>query len=169
MGQEEGLRGCLFDKFLPKAFKGCGKEIAQEQIAQALSFQNFLAPNRSTLPLSLGFQAEILRMPLFGKLINHLPSNGIFLLGPIELNDSILWPTFRLSTITSRAPPRLPPPACAQRANTPGSFLDHLALACLEIFRSVRRTLGLLADRLESCPRNSCATGVLPFFQHPLA
>src|ERR1700733_9696661 len=41
----------------------------------------------------MGFQAEILRMPLFGKLINHLPGNGIFLLGPIELKDGILWPT----------------------------------------------------------------------------
>jgi hypothetical protein len=43
-------------------------------------------------------------------------------------------------------PPRFPPPACAQRANTPGSFLNHLALTCLEIFRSVRRTAGLCSN-----------------------
>ena len=32
MGQEEGRRGCPCDEFLRKAFKACGKEIA-EQIA----------------------------------------------------------------------------------------------------------------------------------------
>ncbi len=32
-------------------------------------------------------------MPLFGKLVNHLPGNGVLVLGPIELNHGILWPT----------------------------------------------------------------------------
>ena len=73
MGQEEGRRGCPCDKFLRKTCKACGKEIAEKRIAQPLSFQIFLGPNPSSLPLSLGFQAEILRMPLLGELINHLP------------------------------------------------------------------------------------------------
>ena len=32
-------------------------------------------------------------MPVFGKFVDHFPSNWIFLLGPIELNDGIAWAT----------------------------------------------------------------------------
>ncbi len=84
MGQEEGRRGCPCDKFLRKTFKACGKEIAEKQIAQPLSFQIFLGPNPSRLPLSLGFQAEILRVPLFGELVDHFPGDGYFSLDPLS-------------------------------------------------------------------------------------
>ena len=89
MGQEEGRRECPWDNVLRKAYKACGKEIAKKQIAQPLSFQIFLAASPSSLPLSLGFQAEILSVPVFGKLVDHLPRDRIFLLGPIKLNDGI--------------------------------------------------------------------------------
>jgi hypothetical protein len=37
----------------------------------------------------LSFQAKILGVPLFGKLVDHFPGDWIFLLGSIELNDGI--------------------------------------------------------------------------------
>jgi hypothetical protein len=89
LGQEESSSSCLYDNFLRKAFKAFRKKIAQEQIAQPYSFQDSLVPNPSAFGLRLSFQAEILCVPLFCKLVDHFPGDWIFLLGPIELNDGI--------------------------------------------------------------------------------
>jgi hypothetical protein len=46
----------------------------------ALSFENLFARNPCTSVLRLGFQAEILSVPLFGNLVDHFPGDWIFLL-----------------------------------------------------------------------------------------
>lgn len=88
LGQEEDRTGCSCDNVLRKALKAGGKNILQEQIARP-SFENLLARNPCAFALRLSFQAEILCVPLFCKFVDHFPSDWIFLLGPIELNDGI--------------------------------------------------------------------------------
>jgi hypothetical protein len=89
LGKEDSSSGCLYDNLRRKAFKAPREEIAQEQLAQPYSFQNFLVPNPSTFALGLSFQAKILCVPFFCKLVDHFPGDWIFLFGPIELNDGI--------------------------------------------------------------------------------